>query len=240
MDGTSNVNPYYCGAQKLAEALLGWDLMGFHPRTLWTRNGRDTLGNQIYSSTDPNLRDRRGPYLEVAKTSVFRLGTRTAGSSDGLYNSTTPIFTGNFDATVPNYVISDVFSVKKISIITTLPGGGTVTTTKMAGSPILYYKANTTSKTLTNANPFLNIYNCFDNLSILQLRQLPEGNTRHRLEEIQTTIPGDYLYNLEYKLVDKNVFSSTGTKWPNRPDSYILISAGWDHEFGTKDDILSF
>jgi type II secretory pathway pseudopilin PulG len=25
----------YCGAQKLAEALLGWDLLGFHPNSAW-------------------------------------------------------------------------------------------------------------------------------------------------------------------------------------------------------------
>ena len=27
------LNSDYCGAQKLAEALMGWDLLGFHPKT---------------------------------------------------------------------------------------------------------------------------------------------------------------------------------------------------------------
>jgi hypothetical protein len=30
-DNSGNVDDYYCGAQTLAEALVGWDLMGFHP-----------------------------------------------------------------------------------------------------------------------------------------------------------------------------------------------------------------
>ena len=29
----------YCGAQKLAEALLGWDLLGFHPKSEFRADG---------------------------------------------------------------------------------------------------------------------------------------------------------------------------------------------------------
>ncbi len=34
----------YCGAQKLAEALLGWDLLGFHPDSGWRADGLDRNG----------------------------------------------------------------------------------------------------------------------------------------------------------------------------------------------------
>ena len=34
----------YCGSQKLAEALLGWDLLGFHPNTAWRADGLDAFG----------------------------------------------------------------------------------------------------------------------------------------------------------------------------------------------------
>ncbi len=248
----------YCGAQKLTEALLGWDLQGFHPNTVWRRDGYSgtavpTGGPDTYDPDRTRIRldgqyytlfERRGPYLEVAKTNVYRLGTSAASASDGLYDSTTGLFTGNFDATLPNYVICDVFGVKKISIITSLPTGGIVTTTKMAGSPVLYYKANTASKTLVNSNPANNIYNCFDNLAILRLNQLPAGNVPHTLAGVSppSVLPGSYLYSPAYKLVDQNIYSATipPQLWPNRPDTYILISAGADHEFGTKDDILNF
>ena len=228
----------YCGAQKLTEALLGWDLQGFHPKTVWRRDGFDASGGN--TTYDPlrnrgtvTLFERRGPYLEVAKTNVYRLGY-TAGANNGLYNSTTGLFTSIFNATLPNYVICDVFGVKKISVI----AGGNVTTT-MAGSPVLYYKANTASKTLSDPNPLNNIYNSVDNLDILRLNQLPEESVPHTLNNL-LPVPGDYLYNTAYKLIDENVYSATGQLWPHRPDSYILISAGWDHNFGTKDDILNF
>lgn len=229
-DGTSLDAPYYCGAQKLVEALLGWDLRGFHPQSSWV----NVTANVLYNNTPLSLSARRGPYLEVAKTNVYRLGY-TAGANNGLYNSSQRMFTDNFDPLLQNYVICDVFSVKKISVI----AGGNVTTT-MAGSPVLYYKANTNSKILTDRiNLANNIYDLSDNLAILRLRQLPGETVRHNLDN-DLPFPGDYLYNTGYKLIDENVFSATGTKWPHRPDSYILISAGWDHNFGTKDDILNF
>jgi len=34
----------YCGSQKLAEALLGWDLLGFHPNSAWRASGLDATG----------------------------------------------------------------------------------------------------------------------------------------------------------------------------------------------------
>jgi prepilin-type N-terminal cleavage/methylation domain-containing protein len=41
----------YCGAQKLAEALLGWDLMGFHPNSAWRADGLDAAGGP--ATNDP-------------------------------------------------------------------------------------------------------------------------------------------------------------------------------------------
>lgn len=37
----------YCGAQKLAEALLGWDLLGFHPKSAWRADGLDAGGGPM-------------------------------------------------------------------------------------------------------------------------------------------------------------------------------------------------
>ena len=36
------------------------------------------------------------------------------------------------------------------------------------------------------------------------------------------------------------ISDSTGVLRSSRSDSYILISAGWDGEYGTRDDIANF
>ncbi|MGA2093319.1 MAG: prepilin-type N-terminal cleavage/methylation domain-containing protein [Sedimentisphaerales bacterium] len=233
------VGNVYCGAQKLTEALLGWDLMGFHPKTAWYRNGCSDAActNQIYASTDPNLHERKGPYLEVAKTPVFRLGERSVGANDGLYGYNYSPFFNNFDRSLPNYVICDVFGVKKIK-----DAYGKIVN---AGTPILYYKANTNSKILNCPTQYLaamnSIYNYFDNIPILRLNILPNATDQHRIMTLPPPPPGGYFCNPAYRIVDSKVPPlGVNTYWPNRPDSYILISAGADHNFGTGDDILNF
>ncbi len=253
-DMIEGVNPPglpYCGAQKLTEALLGWDLAGFHPKTVWRRDGCSGTGvagtpgaEFTYDPTrnrgDATLHERRGPYLEVAKTSVFRLGISAVGKNDGLYD-----LTGNtiFDAALPNYVICDAFGVKKLTI--SKSGATTVTTT--AGTPILYYKANTSSKILicppTIPQAKNSIYNYWDNFDLLNLGILPKPDPTNKPHLLVSQPPGTgrYFCDPKYKIVDQKVppISATQT-WPNRPDTYILISAGADHEFGTNDDILNF
>jgi len=216
----------YCGAQKLAEALLGWDLMGFNPKSAWRANGWDNLNvNVVYSNTDANLRDRRGPYLEVAKTSAYRIGD--------LFSTYLPLDPCTF-------VLCDVFGAKKVSRqITT-----TQTIISTAGTPILYYKANTSSKSMISPGTNTRIYDCADNLPIIHLGKLPNGG-KHKLETQNgdySTVGGLYFYNPDYKIIDEKIYSASGGTqlWPHRPDTYILISAGADHEFGTNDDILNF
>ena len=81
----------YCGAQKLAEALVGWDLLGFHPKSDFRSNGRNDNLEYIYDVNDPVYFDqRKGPYLELATTSAFRLGNYSA-FYPGLYNNTAPL-----------------------------------------------------------------------------------------------------------------------------------------------------
>lgn len=235
-------NRVYCGAQKLTEALLGWDLAGFHPKTNWRRDGYTgtvmplVFGNDAYDPcrTDPDptrtLKERKGPYLEVAKTPVFRLGSTNATANDGLYNLTGSAI---FDATLPNYVICDAFGVKKL----TIPKSGNQTVTVTAGTPVLYYKANTSSKMLSclPLNAPKSMYNYLDNQALLNLRVLPNASTLHPLAANLA------FCDPRYKIADTRVPAlPTGELWPNRPDTYILISAGADHQFGTNDDILNF
>jgi prepilin-type N-terminal cleavage/methylation domain-containing protein len=217
----------YSGAERLAEALLGRDLKGFNPHTVWCMVGLDSsMTVPVYTPDDANLRDRKGPYLDVAKTNVFRLRD--------LYTNVTTRFNGD------NYVICDVFGVKKAAD----PNRPDV----KAGTPILYYKANTNSKSWFCPNLFSaaenSIYNHFDNYYFLNdMLILPGCTQRHALADIPPGT-GRYFCNLEYKIVDRKVPSwvvgGATYYWPNRPDSYILISAGADHNFGTSDDILNY
>jgi hypothetical protein len=210
----------YCGAQKLAEALLGWDLLGFHPDSVW-----DAAGT-AYGPPAPsiaNLQERRGPYLELATANAFRLG-----GLEGLFNNPAPLEPDTF-------VICDVFGVKKI----TLANGETV----KAGAPILYYRANTSSKSIepigVPPNYIDQIYNFRDNTIVTQVKATEDGK-EHPLTDWfffyygdPTAVPPVVIGYIQ----DPKV---TAKSWPYRPDSYILISAGADGEYGTTDDITNF
>ena len=211
----------YCGAQKLTEALLGWDLMGFHPDSAWRVDGYDKLapaGEWTYDPDkmrgDQSLYERVGPYLELATTNVFRLEQLFP-----IIDLTTWALRGD------RFVICDSFGVKKVVVGKQAAN---------AGTPILYYKANISSKTMGNADPRLNIYNYGDNLVLCSLNSL-SNNQQHFLGATPA------LFNSEdYKVIDRKVFDSTGRLWPHRPDSYILISAGPDGLYGSPDDITNF
>ena len=195
----------YCGAQKLAEALLGWDLLGFHPKSDFRSNGRNDDGYFIYDANDPVFFDqRKGPYLELATTSAFRLGD--------LFR---PYPTGPL---APNtLVICDVFGTRKIM----LANGEAV----RAGAPILYYKANTSDKTIRG------IYRASDNDALVVVKQ--EADVKeHPLARPASQFQFFYDYIRDPKI--------DARAWPYRPDSYILISAGADGLYGTGDDIRNF
>jgi prepilin-type N-terminal cleavage/methylation domain-containing protein len=211
--------PDYCGAQKLSEALVGWDLMGFHPKSAWRADGegqnrRDetydpdkTRDNNPPDGTPDTLKERKGPYLELATSNAFQLGQ--------LFKNTAPLD--------PNtYVICDVFGKKVVTI---------GTTTVKAGAPILYYRANTSSKTIETVPTPERIYNPLDNRVLIYVKEQDDGK-QHPLENPS----GTYSFFYEY-IRDPKV---TATKWPYRPDSYILISAGADGLYGTNDDIHNF
>lgn len=223
----------YCGAQKLAEALLGWDLMGFHPKSAWMSDGGNKAGPipLVYEQppSKQNLDERRGPYLELGSANAYRVGINPAtGMKDGLFNDPAPL--------APNpYVICDAFGVKRITL--TLPNNQTERF--LAGTPILYYRANTLSKTLDRTLGTQNlIYNVYDNMPFINTQQFPQlkplnkGVNSHRLGHIAGTYENFYRYIADPKI--------TTTPWPYRPDSYILISAGADGEYGTADDITNF
>ncbi len=200
----------YCGTQKLTEALLGWDLLGFHPKSDFRSNGLNDIGEFIYDANDPIFFDqRKGRYLELTTADAFRLGNISV-RYPGLYNAPAPL--------APNtFVLCDVFGAQKVM----LANGKTA----RAGTPILYYRANTSGRTIRE------IYNAQDNAAIVNIKQSADGKI-HPLAN-----PGNlYQYFYNY-ILDPKI---SARPWPYRSGSYILISAGADGLYGTSDDIRNF
>ncbi|MHC4461510.1 MAG: pilus assembly FimT family protein [Planctomycetota bacterium] len=207
----------YCGAMKLAEAMMGQDLLGFHPDSHFRADGTDGGPTPLYPDPAPlpgtpaylayleNLKSRKGPYLQPANANAYRLNDLYAGN------------TGPF-GTNP-FVLCDVYrSVRPQS------GGKT-------GMPILYYRADTSRTQHNQANPDdpQNIYNYRDNHSLVELGVPSDQSIQHRL----FTEPARF-YELTWN--DK----VTATSRPYKTDSYILLSAGFDGQYGTDDDVFNF
>jgi len=237
----------YCGAQKLAEALLGWDLLGFHPDSAWRADGLDAAGGP--DTYDPlkayppairqeNLKKRRDRYIELDVANAFRLGESAAGSRDGLFVNTLGEWGGQ--PLRPNtFVLCDVYEVSERKMV--LSDGRSV----VPGTPILYYRANVSSKTIESTGtpavePEDRIYNSRDNVPLINLGRLSDAakplaqRQRHPLDFNATPPWGVDFYDY---IRDPKV---TARPWPYRPDSYILISAGPDGLYGTSDDIRNF
>jgi hypothetical protein len=103
--------------------------------------------------------------------------------------------------------------------------------------PILYYKADT-SNFLHDPNQVVdatdsggNIYNFYDNQALVALGKPWEQAGNNSAHSLST--PARFYRNTRNTQV-------TTLRRPYRNDSYILISAGFDGEYGTADDICNF
>ena len=232
------------GAHRLAEALIGRDFLGYDPMSTWDA-AADEGSNLIYASVNENsnqdeeddsLDRRKGPYLNSENIEAYQISqiyTDAAGNS-------TPgtLYPGNLDnsgiliagsKTAP--VLTDAYRVKRV----TLPNGKRA----KAGSPILYYKADTSSRNFPeiddstdNPDAMVSIYNSIDNEELLMLNSVKEA-LPHKFNET----PGDGR-KLFYNAITNPKITSVAR--PYNQDSYILISAGKDGIYGTSDDIFNF
>jgi len=214
-DALDPTGEHYCGAMKLAEAMMGQDLLGFHPESIFNRDGTDGFGMQLYPDANSipadayrnNLAARRGPYLPLENANAYRLAA--------LYADVGPFLDRSF-------VLCDVYSRVTNRV-----------TGKRIGMPILYYRANTSnnSHNLNNPDDPDNIYNYRDNLMLLRLGMPwnpPPTGPDHQLAN-----PTRFYLNTKNDKV-------TTVSRPFRADSFILISAGFDGEYGTSDDICNY
>jgi len=136
-DAQDEAGQDYCGALKLCEAMVGQDLMGFHPDSHFRSDCEDGAGNPLYATptngfdpaaTDPdNLKVRR-TYLQLENVHAYRLWN-IYGKGGG---------TAPFDEDL--FVLCDVYNRVR-----------NVDTGRKIGMPILYYRANT-SNTMHDPN----------------------------------------------------------------------------------------
>lgn len=213
-------NDPYCGAMKLAEAMAGQDGLGFNPNSAFTAD--DGSGQTaLYPRPAPpipwpawyieNLRNRR-EFLEAKDVQICSLANLYASTSGWSYPTEIAL-------------LCDVFRSAK-----------NLTTGKKMGMPILYYKADPSKLVHDDANPGNpdNIYNYRDNHDFLDLGLPSDQATNPPLFQVGSNPEGQVFYE---KTLDK---SALPIKRPHNKDSYILISAGWDGIYGTRDDVFNF
>ncbi len=216
------------GAFKLAEAMVGQDLLVFHPKSFFNLTGiNDTLPTNEKDLYPPmsqpptalqidNMRMRKQPYVPVEKINV-------AAFSD-VYTT----------GTVTNLMICDEFPR------VTVPSTG-----KRVGLPVLYYKANVSNIKHPDANapgaePKFNddkgyIYNYADNSLITNdLKAAWDNTTYNPYNPLSGS--GKMWVNWYNDIKNPNIPTSR----PYNQESYILMCAGPDGLYGSRDDIFNF
>ena len=226
-------NNCYTGAQKLAEALVGQDGLGFHPKSLWRSDGLADMDNDLtiddpvyhavtdetYETAEENRNARKGPYLEVEKANAVRVSSLYGTSNTKVADT---------------YVLADMFRTVKNR-----------TTTRRTGMPILYFRADTSktwgTKDTNNAqgmpNPTKCIYNWHNNLWGFIFVPPPWDTT-----QTHPMFPDPAIF---YKRIKNPNFPGTvankcADARPYCADSYILLSAGPDGLYGSADDVYNF
>lgn len=199
LDGEGNP---YCGAMKLCEAMLGQDMLGFHPDAAFF------WGDPIYPDST-NDRSARRKYIKLEQANAYRLGDLYQG-------------TGAFDPAIR--VLCDVY-----------PNVTHQTTGRSIGMPILYYRADLSGTRHPHSeNPGSsiddpdNIYHYQDNDDLVQLGMPWQPGLYHPMAFAQVFY--DKIWN-DQLLPNYR---------PYNEDTYILLSAGFDGEYGTDDDVFDF
>ena len=218
----------YCGALKLCEAMMGQDLLGFHPESRFRKDltADGTPGTLLYdkdptsTSDDPdddNLASRKGPYLPLDNANAYRMWN--------IYSNAGAVYDDDL------FVLCDIYS--NVSNRST-EGKRNI------GMPILYYRADTSgTKHDPNELPVLDdgknqIYNYLDNHILLALgipwEAPPPAGEKHKMFEEPE----------KFYEITKNESINIAAGRPYRSETYILISAGFDGEYGTPDDVFNF
>ncbi|NQT03100.1 MAG: hypothetical protein HQ580_13815 [Planctomycetes bacterium] len=150
----------YCGAMKLCEAMMGRDMLGFHPDSVFRADGMDATNTRQLYPVNPqtdNTNARIGPILQDETANAYRLLDIYGSGNTGSFNRN-------------DFVLCDEYPKKRHS-------------GKKIGMPILYYKADTshTEHDVNNPDNPKNIYNYKDNHTLLSLGIPWKPNKKHPL-----------------------------------------------------------
>jgi prepilin-type N-terminal cleavage/methylation domain-containing protein len=248
--GPDRGGPPVCGAQHLAEALVGRDGRGFEPATGWyppqDELFKPTLGttdtatrDSLYDAgVDASLKRRKAPYVELKHSGVYTIAElwQSGVGSSNIYAPASAV--NRFRSPV----ITDTFNRNEITI-----NGTSV----KVGLPVLYFKADgtkafrtdeTTRKVVSNPTQAQYrkwVYNFDDNLPVITLPvlsdpALPDNDYKDPAAATKTQA------QVFYESITQTADTGRDYYKPFNTDKFILLSAGWDGIYGTKDDISNF
>jgi prepilin-type N-terminal cleavage/methylation domain-containing protein len=237
-------NKVVCGAQHLTEALVGRDERGFDLESEWHEFDESSLGLYDSDETTPgglrSINRRKNPFIELRDTGAFLLeqiydaaalsGASLAGKTLLSGDSATVATDGSKRAPV----LTDVFGTRRPGV------DGKV------GTPIVCFIASTKyskHKEVPQVVPPADDvkkwrYNYYDNALIFKLPHIKDPTIQHRYNpdyiDPKTGETGKQLF---YKAITNQ---NSNYEKPYNPNTYIIISAGTDGIFGTKDDVTNF
>ncbi len=232
---STGVDPGYCGAQKLAEAVVGWDGFGAHPQSAFRSDGMNDVdgdgtreliydvfggitgsGGVFTESAVDNRNVRKGPYLELEASNAVTLRDLYPGD----------VGTITLQA-LDTYVLADMFGKVKHR-----------TTHKKTGMPILYYKADVSVTEHLNRSPPMasNVYKVIDNDPVYTT---PSPFGRKAPHPLAANLPIFYARTTNPNFPGSPMLPFRGRR-PYRSQSFILHSAGRDGLYGTADDVYNF
>lgn len=238
-----------CGAQRMAEALVGRDGYGVEPQTGWyppnDKNYNPLVPADLYdASVQASLRRRKGPYVEFKYSGVYTIQELWGGSGGtNIYPS--PANPTTQQAQLRSPVITDVFNKNQIVLNSE---------SIKVGLPVLYYRANeakpfridsqrklVTNPTVQQAEKW--VYNYYDNYELVRLPVLSDPDQ----PDMDFVNPDTPTNTTDAQRAQRFYEIITQTAQPDRDyyksfnaNTFILISAGYDGVYGTKDDITNF
>ena len=116
-------------------------------------------------------------------------------------------------------MLCDMYGVRRVS------QAGVVAV--KAGTPILYYRADQSSKSITDSSYDKRIYNVYDNYYLVDLEKLTTDGAKSDPPDPHTFREGNgldkfYEFDHEGGITDSKVIN---VDWPHNSDSKILISS---------------
>jgi prepilin-type N-terminal cleavage/methylation domain-containing protein len=219
-----------CGAHHLAEALMGRDERGFDPKSKWYAPTDQLPPSDLYDENQQSsLIRRKGPYVQLKHGGVYTLDDLYGGGNIG------SIYGGGYR--IP--VITDTF-------IRVQPVNTAVA--QKVGMPILYFKGDEAKRfridsvrnivnqgNLTQPEYQQWAFNFDDNLPIVRLSPLTDPAKLHF--NSSSDLEKAWAF---YEDITQTADASRAFFKPYNASTFILISAGWDGVYGTKDDITNF